>query len=279
MARTPGRVFAYGCLLPTLLAAAPPPDPLAGVAVSPDPVMARTALVEAARARGAGRRPEAVVALVQAFRHGVPDYDIYRRLGRLHLEAEDLEAARLCLQRALETGGPSPDIHLAMGNVEGLSGNPEREIESYQKAVALHPNDAEGHFLLAMAYDKVGNSPKVLEHAQRAIRLDPAYKERLKPRIRDSNVSRKIGALVTRVLEDSKYERLTDESIQAYADEIGRILGEENLKAEPFALPARSPFVAPDSLRRPPPSAPPPSPESQPEPEPEPEPPMRGFLR
>ena len=88
--------------------------------------------------------------------------------------------------------------------------------------------------MLALAYDKVDNSPKVLEHAQKAIRIDPDYKEKLKPRIKDSNVSKKIGGIVTRVLEDSKYERLTDEKIEEYAEEIGRILGEENLNTEEF---------------------------------------------
>lgn len=146
--------------------------------------------------------------------------------ARALLALERAEEAEESIQAALEAEPESLPLYLVAAQVYALQGKKVPRLMALQRAVQLDPDSGEAHFQLALAYDDLDNSPKVLEHAQKAIRIDPANKERLKPRIAQSNVSRKIGKIVTQVLRDSKFERLDDDRIQGYAEEIGKILGE-----------------------------------------------------
>lgn len=210
------------------------PDMLAAIQVQKNGAKATEAWEQGKRMRKLGKREQAIEHFKEAFRYGHDKMDVDYYLGKTLLENEQVKPALFHLERAMAVNGEDQEIHLNIGKAHSLDGDTEKEIASYQRALQLDPEYGEAHFMLALAYDKVDNSPKVLEHAQKAIRIDPEYKEKLKPRIKDSNVSKKIGTIVTRVLEDSKYERLTDEKIEEYAEEIGRILGEENLNADEF---------------------------------------------
>lgn len=212
-----------------------PVNALAGIDVSPDRGKARAAWDEGKRMLQFGQAKVAISKFQEAFKFGQDKYEVDYQLGHAFLKDERAENAIYHFEQALESNQEDPrELHLGMGMAYSLQGDVNKEIASYERILQIDPDYGEAHFMLALAYDKVDNSPKVLEHAQKAIRIDPEYKEKLKPRIKDSNVSKKIGRIVSNVLKDSKYERLTDEKIEEYAEEIGRILGEENLNTEEF---------------------------------------------
>ena len=212
-----------------------PRDILENVTQTPDKEKMRAAWEEAKRMLQFGQAKDAILKLKEAYQFGQKRADVDYQLGHAYLTNEQPEFAVLHFKKALEN--PAEDkkeVYLAMGKAHGLGNDVQKEIANYERVLQLDADYGEAHFMLALAYDKVDNSPKVLEHAQKAIRIDPEYKEKLKPRIKDSNVSKKIGKIVSNVLRDSKYERLTDEKIEEYAEEIGRILGEENLNTDEF---------------------------------------------
>lgn len=212
-----------------------PVDVLEEVQVKEDKQKAQEAWSRFKMARTGGKTKKSIEALVEAYKYGKDKPTVDYNLGHAFLRDEQPERAVIHFTRALENEEEDHmAVHLAMGKAHGLMEDIQKEIASYKRVLQLDPDYGEAHFMLALAYDKVSNSPKVLEHAQRAIRIDPEYKEKLKPRIKDSNVSKQIGKIVTNVLRDSKYERLTDAKIEEYAEEIGRILGEENLNTNDF---------------------------------------------
>jgi tetratricopeptide (TPR) repeat protein len=205
-------------------------------------------LVGVLSVRGAGRIPKKAavyLARVESLLHvgaakralqslrkdvprGVPQLQRATLLARTYLALERPDKAETAIRGALKKNSEDPALYVLAGKIYSLQEDPQREIAALSRATELNPDLGEAHFLLALAYDKVSNSPKMLEHAQKAIRIDPDFKRKLKPRVKDSNLSREIGKIVTKVLEDSRYERLTDEQIDEYAQEIGEILGEDD---------------------------------------------------
>ena len=218
-------------------------DLLADVVVRGD--AASPAVLAAARdALEAGRAEQAIAAWRLAYAMGHPRPEVDWGLAQACLVDERPASGILHAERALESDHLNHrEIHLALGKLEALRGDVSREIAHYERVLQMDQDWGEAHFLLALAYDKVDNSPKVLEHAQKAIRIDPEYKAKLKPRIKDSNVSRKIGRLVSHVLRDQKYERLTDEQIEAYARDMAQMLGGGPKSLPPPAPRPASPFV------------------------------------
>lgn len=210
-------------------------DTLAAIVVAADKAKADEAFTQGKDALKYGQPDEAILRFKEAYKFGRKrDDELDFNLGKAYLEAEKPDQALFHLKKQVEVDDQDQSVYLAIGKAHSLKSETDKEIEAYQKALDLDPEYGDAHFMLALAYDKVKNHPKTFEHAQRAIRIDPYFKEKLKPRIKDSNVAKKIGGIVTQVLEDSKYERLTDEKIEEYAEEIGRILGEENLNTEEF---------------------------------------------
>ena len=117
-----------------------------------------------------------------------------------------------------------------LGQANGLVGRLQEQIDAFEKSLAIYPNDPEVHFQLCLAYDKLDKPNKMVEHAQSAVRLDGSYKKRLSPLIKNSNVARRIGQIITDVLQQSKGSQLTDEQIDEYARRVGEILGDENIR-------------------------------------------------
>jgi tetratricopeptide (TPR) repeat protein len=209
-------------------------DILEGVLVKVDRKKAKEAWEDGNNALSFGPYSKAASFYRDAYRYGYDKSQVDYQLGKAFLKDEKPDKAVFHFQRVLKSEEGNREFHLALGKAYGLLDDVPKEIASYQRGIQIDDNYGEAHFMLALAYDKVKNSPKVLEHAQKAIRIDPEFKEKLKPRIKDSNVSKEIGKIVTNVLRDSKFERLTDEKIEEYAEEIGRILGEENLNTNDF---------------------------------------------
>ena len=202
-------------------------DLFAGIPIEPDPATARRFFEDGRGQARMGQHRVAVNRFRSAYKRGYQRLDLDYYLGPVLLELNKPRRALFHVDTAMALGGPDPFLYTQAGRAYHALGDVQRAAAALEKAVGADPGSAEAHFRLALLYDEVDNSPKVLEHAQKAIRIDPSYKVKLRPAIKDTSTSRKIGRIVNSVLKDSKQERLSDEKIEAYAERIGKILGEE----------------------------------------------------
>lgn len=176
---------------------------------------------------------KALAKFASALKNEVREPECHYYLGECKLkDADDIDGAIQSYEKCLSMRADDPKSFMGLAFAYGLKGEVTRQIEYFEKVLAQDSNSGEAHFQLALAYDKVDNSRKTFEHAQKAIKLDPGYKKKLQPLIKNSNVARKIGKIITDVLEDTEDSQLTDEQIERYAAQIGKILGEDNLRAD-----------------------------------------------
>ena len=180
-----------------------------------------------------GEYAKALAKFSSALRNEVREPECHYYMGECKLkEADDIDGAIKEYQQCLTMRADDVKSFMGLAFAYGLKGEVPRQIEYFEKVLAQDSNSGEAHFQLSLAYDKVDNSRKTFEHAQKAIKLDPGYKKKLQPLIKNSNVARKIGKIITDVLEDTEDSQLTDEQIERYAAQIGKILGEDNLRAD-----------------------------------------------
>lgn len=235
---------------PSSVPATPPPGPLAGtygatagldlfagIPLEPDPATARRFFEDGRQQSRMGQHRLAVNRFRSAYKRGYDRLDLDYYLAPVLLEMGKPRRGLFHVDTAMALGGADTYLTTLAGRGYLALGDARRAIESLERAIQLDPASGEAHFRLALAYDQIDNSPKVLEHAQKAIRIDPSYKAKLKPIIKDSSVSRNINRIVGEVLKDSKYERLSEEKIEAYAGEIENILGDERSATEPGPAP------------------------------------------
>ena len=156
--------------------------------------------------------------------------EAHLRVIQCHCYRGDGERALSWAKSATERFPDSAKAHKLLGDSYGLLADVTHQINAYEKSLELNPDDPEVHLQLAIAYDKVDKPNKTVEHAQRAVQLDASYKKRLRPIIRNSNVARRIGNIITDVLRETETSQLTDEQIDEYARRVGEILGQEENK-------------------------------------------------
>lgn len=166
--------------------------------------------------------------------------EAHLRVVQCHYYRGDGERAVSWAKSATERFPSSAKAHKLLGDSYGLLAEVKKQIKAYEKCLELGPDDPEVHLQLAIAYDKVDKPNKTVEHAQRAVQLDASYKKRLQPIIKNSNVARRIGNIITDVLRETETSQLTDEQIDEYARRVGEILGQEPYK-ENLRNPHQSP--------------------------------------
>jgi len=118
--------------------------------------------------------------------------------------------------------------HFLRGQCLFLHGQFDQAVLAYKQSLQFNPDDPETHLQLAIAYDMTDAPNMTVTHAQKAVQLDSSYKKRLAPLIQNSNVSRRIGKIITEVLRDTEQTTLTNEQMDDYARRVGKILGEED---------------------------------------------------
>ena len=97
----------------------------------------------------------------------------YARLGAIALQQDDLEAAVLYLQQALEIK-PFAAVHYQLGTVYHKQGAIEKAIESFEAALTLKPNFAPACNALAWLYAESGKKiDEAIALATRAVKLKP----------------------------------------------------------------------------------------------------------
>jgi hypothetical protein len=185
-------------------------------------------------------------------------------LGLIHLllfSRLDLGLARL--EKAERLTGQEPDLArdvcAALAGLCGLLDRTDDEVKWYEKALSYRPGDAELHFRASLAYDLAKDarpdwSAKSFEHAKAAIKLDPAYKRKFRPMIRNSRVAGEVARIIRELIEKSEEGGLPDEEADAYAARIGKLLGDPGAMSEPRggATPNEGPEVPSEELVGPP---------------------------
>ena len=76
----------------------------------------------------------------------------------------------LRLDRKTEVG---PEVYVANGRLWESTGNRQKAMESYTKALEVKPNDAKALASIARLHHAAGNHPKAIEFFQKAIEQDP----------------------------------------------------------------------------------------------------------
>ncbi len=151
----------------------------------------------------------------------------------------ELEKARDYLMEALKLrpSDPNftPEITFGLAIVYGFLDDKDNELLYYEKTLELKPNYAEVHYRASLAYDKAGrqdSSSKSFEHAKKAIKLDPNYKKKFQPMIRNSHVAKTVASIIHEIIQKSEDSQIPDEDAARYAERIGKILGDNNIKSE-----------------------------------------------
>ena len=101
--------------------------------------------------------------------------DTWHRLGIIHMQRQQAEAAREALERAVAL---RPDFAKALNNLGFVLqhlGLNAMAVERYGQALAANPDYAEAHSNLASALALAGRYDDALTHAKRAIELSPGY--------------------------------------------------------------------------------------------------------
>ena len=125
------------------------------------------------------------------------------------------------------------DLMKNLGQAYGLCAEFKHQIKCYKKSIEFGTgiDKADIHFQLALAYDRTAQHSKTIEHAQLAVQLNPDYKKKLQPLIKNSNLAQDVGNIVDEVLRETEDSQLSDEQINEFARRVGDILGEENMNS------------------------------------------------
>ena len=148
-------------------------------------------------------------------------------------EAEEPEKAVEYFKAYAAKYKENAELMKNMGQAYGLCAEFRKQITCYQKSLEYESggDKADIHFQLALAFDRLGKHNKTIEHAQLAVQLNPDYKKKLQPLIKNSNLAQDVGSIVDEVLRETEDSQLSDEQINEFARRVGDILGEENMNA------------------------------------------------
>jgi len=129
------------------------------------------------------------------------------RLGRVHLDLQELDEAEEAFRAALELDPGSAAAYEGLGKARYEQGRPEDAIEYLQHALELQPEATSLHYLLGLAYRKLGD----LEEAKRHLALNRSVEvlfpdplvTNLNNLLKGSRLHLKAG---NRALEDGDFE-------------------------------------------------------------------------
>ena len=157
------------------------------------------------------------------------------RLYRDDEKDDDRTKAKNQLEKSLATENDANTL-FDLGQVYGLLDMKEKEIDCFEKALALRGEGwAECHFRLALAYDKskrVDAPRKTFENAKAAIRVKPEYKKKFQEVLKNSDVAKQIASIVSEIIEKSENDQLTDQETEKYAKKFQEMLGDKNISPD-----------------------------------------------
>ena len=125
----------------------------------------------------AGRRGEAIETLQLTVDNDPTFVAAYNRLGELHLEEENYEAARSAFQGALQADAENAAAHAGMGHVHHGAGVIDEAITSFEKALKLDKQCASAYLGLGQVCLELGRYEEAKSALRQAVRLKYGLEE------------------------------------------------------------------------------------------------------
>ena len=104
---------------------------------------------------------------------GVPQFEVYKFLARIHLENKDFDAARADLERARDLDPGDLFVHYRLGLIYADIGEAEKAVESLREAIVVNPGFAGSHLALGSILLHYGDAEGAAKAFEDALELDP----------------------------------------------------------------------------------------------------------
>jgi len=161
----------------------------------------------------AGYGEYALPYLEEASRRSPTNAKTLVAIGRIHLEASRLAAAREALERATTLDPSLAEAWNDLGGVESAAGNPREALRDYQRALALAPN-------LPYVLVNAGAMEETLGDAAGAERL---YRSALDADPRYGDAANKLGLLLAKAGRTDEARRYLEQAISIRRDDASAI--------------------------------------------------------
>jgi Flp pilus assembly protein TadD len=100
-------------------------------------------------------------------------YLAYKNLGDALLQTGQEDKALTCFQKAMEINPGDASAHFNIGNALFKRGRLDEALAYYQKAVEIEPDDVSAHFNIGNALFKRGRLDEAVAHFRKAVELEP----------------------------------------------------------------------------------------------------------
>ena len=101
---------------------------------------------------------------------------VYQKIGSLHVELVEFDAALSAYKRALELTPDSAESRLGLGDVYLQQGKPNDALAEYSGVAAVDPQNAAAQFRIAEANSRLGNFSEAAVAAAKVLAIDPAHR-------------------------------------------------------------------------------------------------------
>ena len=102
---------------------------------------------------------------------------VYQKIGSIHAELAEPDAAAAAYRKALEFTPGSVDARLGLGDVYLQQGKAEDALIEYNRALAADPKSAAGYFRVADANLRMGRFPEASAAAAKVLALDAGHRK------------------------------------------------------------------------------------------------------
>ncbi len=118
---------------------------------------------------------EKAIELLESIKESedIPQFEVYKFLARIHLEMEDLDAARAALERARELDPGDLFVHYRLGLIYADSGDVEHAVRSLREAIAVNPDFAGSYLALGSILLHYGDIEGAANAFENVVELDP----------------------------------------------------------------------------------------------------------
>ncbi|HIJ66236.1 MAG TPA: tetratricopeptide repeat protein [Candidatus Hydrogenedentes bacterium] len=120
-----------------------------------------------------GRRTRSLATFENAVKLDPENPEVYRKLGKAYLAAEQFEKARDTFQTALKLDPKCMEVHEALGEAHYHCEDYKSAVKHLEKAFSSAPENHQAAYLLGLAHDKLGAFEKAVKFLQAAIDLSP----------------------------------------------------------------------------------------------------------
>ncbi len=132
-------------------------------------------MIEAQVLQEEGERAAALAALDQAIALAPLETGPHLRLGRLRLEADEMELARAAFLRALDLDPGSVQALMGLARVDEKSGNTEDALRRSEEAVRRDPERVPARMALARLYGRLGRRADAAAQVRAVLAINPDH--------------------------------------------------------------------------------------------------------